>query len=442
MTEIRTRQWTDESPFEWKRDRIKDCLTSVAGGEWGDDPDSDSEGQDIVVLRVADFCNGSVKQNDLTIRRIKDSKIQQRQVTSSSLLIEKSGGGENQWVGRVVYPGTLPFDAICSNFIAKLEVAPTKNPKYLHYHLSALYDSNVNRPHVRQTTGIQNLALYHYLGVNIALPPLAEQKRIAAYLDASCAAIDRAVETKRKQLETLDALRKSIIQKAVTQGLNPKVKMKDSGVDWLGPIPEHWTTKKLSGLFYYKKGSRAQEITQVYIAANEGPFPVYSGQTSNEGMMGSIDTYEFDFDSPVILATTVGAKAMTTRLVSGKLTLSQNCTLMIPWLKNLDIIYYEKAVTELFEQERRTISLIMQPSLRFKDLKKFKVPAPPLGEQKEIGLFIREITSKISDVETSITAQLTTLTAYRKSLIHECVTGKRRISEADVARAEAANQRK
>lgn len=74
----------------------------------------------------------------------------------------------------------------------------------------------------------------------LPLPPLPEQKRIVAYLDASCAAIDRAVETKQKQLETLDTLRKSIIQKAVTQGLDPNVEMKDTGVDWLGYIPVHW----------------------------------------------------------------------------------------------------------------------------------------------------------------------------------------------------------
>lgn len=221
----------------------------MVGGDWGDDSDSDAEGQDIVVLRVADFSNGTVKHDDLTIRRIKNSKIQQRLLTNSSLLVEKSGGGENQWVGRVVYPGALPFEAICSNFIAKLEVAPKQQAKFLNYLFSALYDSGVNRPHVRQTTGIQNLALYHYLGVNVALPPLPEQKRIAAYLDASCSAIDLAAETKQKQLKTLDALRKSIIQRAVTQGLNPKVKMKDSDVEWLGPVPTHWTVQKLKRVF-------------------------------------------------------------------------------------------------------------------------------------------------------------------------------------------------
>jgi type I restriction enzyme S subunit len=77
------------------------------------------------------------------------------------------------------------------------------------------------------------------------LPPLAEQQRIAAYLDASCAAIDAAVTAKRRQLETLDALRRTVIQESVTKGLDPNVQMTDSGIDWLPEIPKHWSNAKL-----------------------------------------------------------------------------------------------------------------------------------------------------------------------------------------------------
>ena len=80
------------------------------------------------------------------------------------------------------------------------------------------------------------------------LPSLPEQRRIVAYLDKTCAAIDTAIEKKQKQLETLDALRKSIIHKAVTRGLDDSVALKDSGVEWIGKIPEHWGVEKLKRL--------------------------------------------------------------------------------------------------------------------------------------------------------------------------------------------------
>lgn len=236
------------SPNDWKVDRLKDCLDSIVGGDWGDEPGSDVDGRDLVVLRVADFEQGSVKTEDLTVRAIKQSKIPHRLVTPRSLLIEKSGGGEKQWVGRVVYPGELSFESICSNFIAKVELSRKYDARFFNYLFSTLYDSEANRLHVRQTTGIQNLAVEHYLNTKVSLPLLPEQQRIADYLDASCEAIDRAVETKQKQLDTLDALRKSIIGKAITQGLDPNVLMKDSGEAWLGHVPKHWTRHRIKDI--------------------------------------------------------------------------------------------------------------------------------------------------------------------------------------------------
>lgn len=269
------------------------------------------------------------------------------------------------------------------------------------------------------------------------LPPLPEQQRIAAYLDASCAAIDAALSAKGRQLETLDAFRKAIILRTVTQGLNPNVAMRQTGVDWAPEIPVHWEVSKLNTLFWFRKGDRAMDLTQKYIAEYPGEFPVYSGQTADEGLMGSVDSFEFDFASPVIFVTTVGAKAMTTRIVSGKFSLSQNCALIIPWHRGVNVDYYEPAIQSLFDFERRSIALIMQPSLRFKDLKKFRLPVPPRDEQCEIVAFLKQKSESISEVARSIEKQITTLTAYRKSLIHECVTGQRRITEVDLNHVKA-----
>jgi len=161
---------------------------------------------------------------------------------------------------------------------------------------------------------------------------------------------------------------------------------------------------------------------------------VYSGQTADEGLMGSIDSFEFDFASPVIFVTTVGAKAMTTRIVSGKFSLSQNCALIIPWHRGVNVDYYYPAIHSLFDFERRSIALIMQPSLRFKDLKKFRLPVPPRDEQREIVAFLKGKSESIASVIAGIESQIDTLTAYRKSLIHECVTGQRRVTEEDFKR--------
>ena len=80
---------------------------------------------------------------------------------------------------------------------------------------------------------------------SVPLPPLPEQERISAYLNTSCVAIDAAVTAKRRQLETLDELRKATIRHAVTKGLNPEAKTRDSGVEWFEGIPNHWNCEHL-----------------------------------------------------------------------------------------------------------------------------------------------------------------------------------------------------
>jgi type I restriction enzyme S subunit len=213
--------------------------------------------------------------------------------------------------------------------------------------------------------------------------------------------------------------------------------MRETGIDWIPKIPAHWETTKLTSLFWFRKGARAGEITQKYIAEYPGEFPVFSGQTEDGGLMGTIDSFEFDFDYPVIFVTTVGAKAMSTRLVSGKFSISQNCALIIPWHRKTRVDYFEPTIQELFDFERRSIALIMQPSLRFKDLKKFRLPLPPPTEQVAICVHLDAKLGEAKRIAGSIEAQIATLTAYRKSLIHECVTGQRRITDADLEHVHA-----
>jgi type I restriction enzyme S subunit len=100
----------------------------------------------------------------------------------------------------------LTCDAICSNFMAKTDCGPTIDPMFAVYLLDAAYSSGINAAHIQQTTGIQNLRVFDYLNTHVAIAPLREQERIAAYLNASCAAIDAAVAAKRRQLETLDVV--------------------------------------------------------------------------------------------------------------------------------------------------------------------------------------------------------------------------------------------
>ncbi|TWT71516.1 restriction endonuclease subunit S [Crateriforma conspicua] len=438
--------WSTGSPNDWKVDRLKDCLDSIVGGDWGDEPGSDVDGRDLVVLRVADFEQGSVKTEDLTVRAIKQSKIPHRLVTPRSLLIEKSGGGEKQWVGRVVYPGELSFESICSNFIAKVELSRKYDARFFNYLFSTLYDSEANRPHVRQTTGIQNLAVEHYLNTKVSLPLLPEQQRIADYLDASCEAIDRAVETKQKQLDTLDALRKSIIQKAVTQGLDPNVPMKDSGVEWLGPIPKHWSAKKLKRVFaevdYGISESTEQEgnfaiLKMGNIVDGEIAFTkIEYVDEVPERLVLQTDDLLFNrtnsLDQVAKVAVFRGSKADRVSLASYLVrlrTTHHNHPQYVNYLVNSERF--------LGLARKMAIPSVQQANLNPTRYCRLEVPVPPLDEQEAIARYLDERTKQIASVDGQLRKQIETLNAYRKSLIHECVTGKRRISIADLKKVQS-----
>lgn len=441
-----TKAWSEGSPKEWKVDRIKDCLTSVVGGDWGEEPYSETEGEDLAVLRVADFENGSVTQTDLTIRKIKSSKIRHRLVSDRSLLLEKSGGGEKQWVGRVVYPGRLATSAICSNFIAKLEISPVCEPDFMNYLFAALYDSGANRPHVRQTTGIQNLAVNHYLGVNISLPPLPEQKRIAAYLDASCTVIDSAVGTKQKQLETLDALRKSIIQKAVTQGLNPDVEMKDSGVNVPIRIPFDWRTKRLKALSDIRYGlgqppAQKDDGLPILRATN-----VMRGAISEAGLM-YVDPDDLPqgrdpyLKTGEIIVVRSGAYTADSAIIPEEWDGSVAGYDLVVTARGTEPRFLAYALLSDYVLKDQLILMTLraaQPHLNANELGSVKIAVPAtIQKQKAICDFLDERLYELKSVRANIESQITILTNYRKSLIHECVTGKRRITDVDVANVEA-----
>lgn len=256
-----------------------------------------------------------------------------------------------------------------------------------------------------------------------------EQRAIAEFLDRKTGRIDELIGKKKELIEKLNEQRSALITSAVT-GKIPEigsrksaVRMKDSGVAWLGEVPEHWIVKKLKYPFRFSKGKDAQKYTAIYVADNPGPYPVYSGQTKDGGIMGRIDTYDYDVDE-VLFVTTVGAKAMTPTILHGKFSLSQNCLLMFPEHERIDLRYFHYQLFPIFFAERGSIASQMQDSLRVSDFDKFYAAYPPINEQRIIADFLDEKTGKIDGLIRKTETAIQTLEEYRTALITAAVTGR------------------
>lgn len=176
------------------RKQLRRTVGSSIGGLWGDEPDGGHD--DIQVVRVADFDYARLSVTDTipTRRKIDAGLAVHRLLRAGDLLLEKSGGGEKQNVGRaVLWPGGEP--AVSSNFISVLRPAPAHDPRFLTYLHRALYVAGHANACTKQTTGIQNLDLAAYLSTYVHVPTHREQQAIADFLDVESerlAALDKA----------------------------------------------------------------------------------------------------------------------------------------------------------------------------------------------------------------------------------------------------------
>ena len=255
-------EWLGEIPKHWEIHSLKRAVDGCTNGIWGGEPDDQN---DITVLRVADFDRQSFKVSDLklTTRSIPPKDRGSRLLKQGDLLIEKSGGGDKTLVGCVVL-FDKSYEAVTSNFVAKMSPLESYDNYFLAYAFSQLYAGKVNYPSIKQTTGIQNLDSDAYLMEKFCFPPKHEQKNISCFLDHETAKIDKLIEKQQQLIELLKEKRQAVISHAVTKGLNPDVPMKDSGVEWLGEVPEHWDAVPLKYLCSFSGGGTPTKDNLAY----------------------------------------------------------------------------------------------------------------------------------------------------------------------------------
>lgn len=247
--------WLGQVPTHWEVRRLRDSTEGCITGIWGNEPNGPN---DLSCVRVADFDRQRlrVRLTQPTVRSIAMNERRRRMLVRGDLLLEKSGGGDRQPVGVVMlYDHDIP--AVCSNFVARLPVSAAFSPGYLAYLHSHLYEIRLNLRSIKQTTGIQNLDSSAYLSELVVFPPPSEQFAIARFLDDADRRIRRYIHAKKKLIALLNEQKQAIIHRAVTRGLDPNVRLKPSGVEWLGEVPEHWSVSQVRRLIsFVTSGSR------------------------------------------------------------------------------------------------------------------------------------------------------------------------------------------
>lgn len=413
--------------------RLKWAFESCKNGAWGSEPDGDS---DVVCIRAADFDgqSGRLNNDERTLRSVDPTTFDKIALRPGDLIMEKSGGGEKQLVGR-----TVLFDdgrpSVCSNFLARCRPAEGIDPAYLNYLMLAIYAGRGTYPHIKQSTGIQNLDLGSYLDVRVSIPSLPVQQNIARFLDEKTARIDALIEKKQALLERLTEKRQALITRAVTKGLNSDVPMKPSGLDWVDQIPAHWESGNIRRFAVMKTGHTPSRSVPGYwddctipwftladVWQIRGGTRWYLGETSERiselGLANS--AAELLPKGTVILSRT--ASVGFSGIMPVPMATSQDFWNWVcgPKLRPEYLLLLFRAMTDEFElstngSTHKTIYQGIAAGLR--------ICVPGKGEQQQISKFIFAALRELDEVREKVTESIDALRSYRVAIITAAVTG-------------------
>jgi len=305
--------------------------------------------------------------------------------------------------------GLSDFDGMITGAYTVMEPNENFDKRFLyHYYLNLDADKRMKPLY----TGLRNtISKDNFFAFKTFVPPLKEQTKIAQFLDDKTTKIEDAITIKEQQINLLKERKQILIHKAVTQGLNPNVKLKDSGVDWIGEIPEHWEVKRLKHCLNINNGSDYK-----HIQTDEG-YPVIGsgGQFAYAS--------EYMYDGEVVF---LGRKGTIDKPLYFKGKFWAVDTMFYANTKNGNIVkfLYYLATTLPFSYYSTATAL---PSMTQSDLNNHPISRPPIDEQKKIVEYIENATNKIDTAIILKQQEIEKLKEYKSSLINSVVTGKVRV---------------
>ena len=280
--------------------------------------------------------------------------------------------------------------------------------------------------------GQPNLSQDDLKQLRLPTPPLPEQQAIANFLDYKTKQIDALINKKEALLEKLDEKRTAIISHAVTKGLDPNVPMKDSGVEWLGEIPEHWEVKRLN--FLTKKIGDGIHSTPIYVDSSEYYF-INGNNLINGNIVINESTkcvsneeflkYKLNLNKNTLLLSINGTIGNVAFYKDELVILGKSAAYIV--LKSeisINFAYYvflSQNTKNYFLNEVTGTTIF---NLSLKSIKNTFFPAPPLPEQQAIANFLDHKTKQIDQQKLKIQQAIDRLKEYRTALITNAVTGK------------------
>lgn len=415
--------WLGELPVDWVQTKINN-FTHVVSNKGYPREELLSVYRDYgVILKNSRSDNHNKAGEDLSSYKL---------VEPGYLVLNKM----KTWQGSL---GISEYRGIVSPAYITCKITKEFENKYLHYLLrSQRYVFQYNKLSYGVRTDQWDMRYEDFKNTPIFIPPLDEQTAIANFLDQKTSQIKQFIALKEKTIELLKERKTAIINQAVTKGLNPNVKMKDSGIEWLGEIPAHWEVKKLKFLMSIRgrvgwKALTASEYVQdgfVFLATPNIKHKEIDYEDVN------YITYQRFIESPEliielgdVLLTKDGSTTGTVNVVRNlprPSTVNSSIAVLRDFSGQLESEYIHFLIkssylTELIQFKKIGMGV---PHLFQADIKQFQIILPPVEEQIEIVNYVKEEVNEVDELISQAEKEIELIKEYRESLISEAVTGK------------------
>ncbi len=419
--------WLGDIPSHWEVKKLKHLVEGRL--EYGANESAEHDNVEYPrYIRITDFGENG-KLRDETFKSLPPEVAEEYLLREGDVLFARSGATVGKTFQFKDYKGFACFAGYL------IRATPDENlvsSDFLYLFTKSFHYENWKSSIFSQAT-IQNIGADKYNTLSITIPPLAEQRAIADYLDRKTAQIDQLVARKEQLLALLQKKRQAIINEAVTRGLDANAPKKDSGIEWLGKIPAHWRITKLKHLTtrivdgthftpnYIESGVPFLRVTDIQSEIIDLTLVKYISQEEHEQLSGRCKPERGD----VLLSKngTIGI----TKVVDWDWEFSIFVSLcLIKLTEELNPRYFSyffesDIVDQQTKEGSKTTSVT---NLHLDKIKELLFALPPINEQLEIIEFLNKRTGRITLLERTIKTQLAHLKTYRQSLISEVVTGK------------------
>lgn len=427
-------KWIGEIPGHWECTRIKFIanLYGRIGFRGYNSKDLNKDGIGAITLSPSNMKDMMMDYTNVTyLSWEKYNESPEIMIQQGDILFVKTGSS----YGKSCYVDNLPQEATINPQI--LRINPLINGRFLCYYFNSSLARTFTECGVVGGTipTISQEKVGNFIALN---PPLPEQEAIVTYLDSKVAKIDEYISIAEKKIAALEELKQTIIAEAVTRGIHKDVPMKDSGVKWIGMIPEHWKIMRLRFVCEFRNGYTPSKANPKFW--ENGTIPWFrmedirdSGRFLNEAKQYiSKEAVKGDglFEAgSFILATTatIGEHAMliADSLANQRFTNLKIRKSLISKLSRNFFFYYLFVIDEYCKSTTRKATF---PSVDMTDLKNIGVSIPPIEEQQEIVTYLDSKVANINQLCQAERSQIEKLKEYKQRLISDVVTGKVKVT--------------